>query len=134
MIPTIKNRVKRLQESRQPKMLATPVYDCMVDGEHQELSPLDIACAYMDGHNVIQGQQCRTVYTPVATPAEYRKNLEEMQEWVRQCEEEYNSPESVAKRQAEYEELQRIGQLRAQDFYSGRDMDECHPLPWTKKG
>lgn len=45
---------------------------------------------------------------------------------------EYNSPEAKAQRKAEYEELQRLGELRRMDCLMGRDMDKEHPLPWAK--
>ena len=45
---------------------------------------------------------------------------------------EYNSPEAKARQEAEYQELQRLGELRREDFYKGRDMDKEHPLPWKK--
>ena len=60
-------------------------------------------------------------------------SLEEIDAYMAEAKREYNSPEAVAKCQAEYEELCRIGELRRQDFYSGRDMDKCHPLPWQRK-
>ena len=43
---------------------------------------------------------------------------------------EYNSPEAIAQREAEYQELQRLGRLRAS---CAGDMDELYPLPWAKK-
>ena len=45
---------------------------------------------------------------------------------------EYNSPEAKARRQAEYEELCRVGELRHQAFLRGEDPDK-YPLPWEKK-
>ncbi len=42
---------------------------------------------------------------------------------------EYNAPEAVAQRQAEYNELQEIGKLRQQAFEHGEDMS-IYPLPW----
>lgn len=63
-------------------------------------------------------------------PEQIRKAHEELAAIMEQLQAEYNAPEAVAQRKAEYEELQRIGELRRQDFYCGRNMDECHPLPW----
>lgn len=65
-----------------------------------------------------------------ATPAEQQAMRENVERWMQEAAERYNSPEEVAKRKAKYEELQRIGELRRMDFYCGRNMDECHPLPW----
>lgn len=62
-----------------------------------------------------------------------RPGIEALIEYFDELQREYNAPEAVAKREAEYAELQRIGELRRQDFYAGRDMDKCHPLPWAGK-
>jgi hypothetical protein len=64
------------------------------------------------------------------TPAEQAAMREDLERYMRESVERYNSPEEVAKRKAEYEELQRIGELRRMDCLCGRDMDKCHPLPW----
>lgn len=45
---------------------------------------------------------------------------------------EHNAPEAKARREAEYQELQRLGELRRMDCLCGRDMDKEHPLPWAK--
>lgn len=52
--------------------------------------------------------------------------------WLDEAFEEYNKPEREEQRRKEYEELQRLGELRREDFYHGRDMDKEHPLPWAK--
>lgn len=44
----------------------------------------------------------------------------------------YNSPQEKAKREAEYQELQRIGALRKAAFERGEPMDK-YPLPWEKE-
>ena len=131
----IRNRVRKLQRDRGPEMLETPLYDCIVDGEHLELDPLEIAYTqYVEGKSINVGPRCNTRYTPKATPAQYQENLRELDRIFAEISAEHNSPEAKAQRKAEYEELQRIGELRRQDCLAGRNMDECHPLPWTKKG
>lgn len=68
---------------------------------------------------------------PPATPAEIAANMAELDALMQKSIEEYNAPEAVAKREAEYKELCRIGELRRQAFYSGRPMSD-YPLPWEK--
>ena len=102
----LKNRVRRLQRHRTPEMLATVYYDCIVDGKHQEMTILDIAYAQaFEGKQVTQGPQCRVEYTPAATPEEYQANLRELDRIMREEMEKFNSPEEVAKREAEYEQI-----------------------------
>lgn len=111
--------------------IPVPLFSCIVDGEEQELTALDFAYAVSTGHSGTMGAKCGITYweTSEATTEE---RLKKMDDFIKQAEEEYNSPEAEAKRKADYEELCRIGELRAQDFYAGRDMDKCHPLPWQK--
>ena len=63
-------------------------------------------------------------------PEKIKAICAELEAYFEKASAEYNSPEAVAQRKAEYEEVQRIGELRRQDFYAGRDMNKCHPLPW----
>ena len=78
----------------------------------------------------IDPAEVRTKLERKPTPEEQAAMREELDAWVKAEVERYNSPEEVAKRKAEYEELQRIGELRRMDCLCGRDMDKCHPLPW----
>ncbi len=78
------------------------------------------------------GTEVRTELERNPTPAEQKQMRADLERWVQESEEEYNSPEAVAQRQKEYEELQKIGELRRMDFMCGRNMDECHPLPWQR--
>lgn len=78
----------------------------------------------------IDPAEVRTKLERNPTPEEQAAMREEMEKWIQETREQYNSPEEVAKREAEYAELQKIGELRQMDFLCGRDMDECHPLPW----
>lgn len=130
----IKRRVRQLQEKMNPppKMYEIPIYDCIIDGEHKQLELLDIATVHLDGkdHQITIGGQCGARYEQEATPQEKAQRLKDFQAWFKQWQDEYNSPEAVEKRRQEYEELQRIGELRRQDFLCGRDMDKCHPLPF----
>ena len=66
------------------------------------------------------------------TRAEFEERVREVEAIFREYEEEYNSPEAKAKREAEYQELKRIGELRRQAFMRGEPMDK-YPLPWEKK-
>ena len=67
------------------------------------------------------------------TKAELEKTQNEIMAAFDEIAAEYNSPEAIAKRKADYQKLQRLGELRRMDFYSGRDMDKEHPLPWTEE-
>ena len=67
------------------------------------------------------------------TDAEYKERVEEVKAYMKKATEEFNSEEAKRKREAEYQELQRLGELRRNDFYCGRDMDKEHPLPWQEK-
>lgn len=66
------------------------------------------------------------------TPEECKAMRADVERWVQEEVERFNSPEEVAKREAEYAELQKIGELRRMDFMCGRDPDVCHPLPWQR--
>lgn len=78
----------------------------------------------------IDPAEVRTKLERNPTPEEQLAMREDLDRYMREAEDLYNSPEEVAKRKAGYAELQRIGELRRMDFYAGRDMDKCHPLPW----
>ena len=78
----------------------------------------------------IDPAEVRTKLERNPTPEEQIAMREELDRWVQEEVERYNSPEEVAKRKAWYEEVQRIGELRRMDCLCGRDMDKCHPLPW----
>jgi len=69
---------------------------------------------------------------PPPTKAEFEARVREVQEYMQKACDEFNSPENVKKREEEYKELCKIGELRRQAFYSGRPMDD-YPLPWEKK-
>lgn len=69
---------------------------------------------------------------PPRNREEVNKRTEEVQEAFEKAAAEYNTPEAIAQREAEYKELQRLGELRRMDFLAGRDMDKEHPLPWAK--
>lgn len=94
------------------------------DAGFEALNAAYAACMGIDPAEV------RTKLEKNPTPEEQEAMRQELAEWVEKAVEEYNSPEAVAQRKAEYEELQRIGELRRMDFLCGRDMDKCHPLPW----
>lgn len=65
------------------------------------------------------------------TREERRQIAEEVEAIARKYEEEYNRPEAKAKREAEYQEILRIGEQRRAAFMRGEDMDN-YPLPWEK--
>ena len=69
---------------------------------------------------------------PPRNRAELNKRLDEVREAFDEAAAEYNSPEAKAQREKEYQDLQRLGELRRMDCLTGRDMDKEHPLPWAK--
>lgn len=127
----LKKRVKALKEVRNGQKIERPLYDCIIDDEHMALTALDYAHMLLEGHNGSMGGQCGVVYEELEHDNRplHEKIAEVKAEIEKYCDF-FNSPEEVAKREAEYAELHRIGELRKWDFYCGRNMDECHPLPW----
>lgn len=65
------------------------------------------------------------------TEAQFRERVREVEELVQAMTDEYNTPEAKAKREEEYQELQRIGAQRAAAFQRGEDMSK-YPLPWER--
>lgn len=125
-------RVEALEAGAAAKAIPIPIFSCIIDGEEKELTALDFAFSLLEGHKGSMGGQCGVIYKePDPRPLPVKVN--ELEAYFAEIEAKYNSPEEEAKRRAEYEELQRIGELRRMDFYCGRDMDKCHPLPWQKK-
>ena len=107
------------------------MFACIIDGEARELTALDYAFLLMEGHDGSMGGQCGTIYEE-PDPRPLSVKVDEVEAAFDAAQREYNSPEAVAKRKADYEELQRLGELRRMDFYCGHDMDLCHPLPWQQ--
>ena len=125
------SRVEALEAGAAAKAIPIPLFACIIDGEEKELTALDFAFSLLEGHKGSMGGQCGVIYKePDPRPLSVKVN--ELEAYFAEIEAKYNSPEEEAKRKAEYEELQRIGELRRMDFYCGRDMDECHPLPWQR--
>ena len=126
------SRLEALEAARNAdNRIPVPLFSCIIDGEEQELTALDFAYALSTGHTGTMGGQCGITYWETGEETT-EERMKKMDEFMKQIEAEYNSPEAEAKRKADYEELCRIGELRMQDFYAGRDMDKCHPLPWQK--
>lgn len=125
----LKSRLKRIEAATRPSVPTLPTYHCIIEGEAQVMTLLDFTYAtVVEGKQGTRGDYAgeRELEGPFMTP-------EELAQWFDEVVAEYNSPEAAAKRQAEYEELQRIGELRRMDFECGRNMDECHPLPWQNR-
>lgn len=125
----LKSRLKRIEAATRPSVPTLPTYHCIIEGEAQVMTLLEFTyTTVVAGKQGTRGDYAgeRELEGPFMTP-------EELSQWFDEVVAEYNSPEAVAQRQAEYEELQRIGELRRQDFECGRNMDECHPLPWQNR-
>ena len=145
----VKRRLRKFQkETRKAQELTPVVADIIREGRYyDELTPQEEeeVAGYWgtdrDTFEVVHGGifnnyslHFRIERKP--QPPRNRKELNERIEEIRAAFEEevaeYNSPEAIAQREAEYQELQRLGELRARDFYAGRDMDKEHPLPWAE--
>ena len=146
----VKRRLRKFQkETREAQELTPVVADIIREGRYyDELTPQEKeeVAGYWgtdrDTFEVVHGGifnnyslHFRIERKP--QPPRNRKELNERIEEIRAAFEEevaeYNSPEAIAQREAEYQELQRLGELRAMDFYAGKDMDKEHPLPWAEK-
>lgn len=67
------------------------------------------------------------------TEAQFRERVREVEALVQAMTDEYNAPEARAKREADYQELQRIGAQRKAAYDRGEPMSN-YPLPWERKG
>lgn len=123
----IKKRVDTIERSTRAARPTMTTYHCIIEGEAQVMTLLDFTFAtVVEGKKGTMGRIAGEVPIDPPDPGELERAFQEMVD-------EYNSPEAEAKRKAEREELDRIAELRRMDFYAGRDMDECHPLPWQKR-
>lgn len=57
------------------------------------------------------------------------KAVEDIKTWFAECQAQYNAPEAVRQRREEYNEVQRIGELRRAAFCRNEPMIR-YPLPW----
>ena len=123
----IKKRVDTIERSTKAARPTLTTYHCIIDGEAQVMTLLEFMWATeVEGKQGKRGRIAGAVPIDPPAPGELAAVFEAMKA-------EYNSPEAQAQRQAEREELDRIAELRRMDFYAGRDMNECHPLPWQKR-
>lgn len=76
-------------------------------------------------------QKAEEIVTVSAGEARFLEAVREMEEAVKRHVEEFNTSKAVARRKAEYEELQRIGEQRRAAFYRGESWD-AYPLPWER--
>ena len=146
----VKRRLRKFQkEARQAGEITPVVADIIREGRYyDELTPREKAevAAYWgtdrDTFEVVHGGifnnfslhfRIERKPQPPRTKAEREKIDNEIREVWDKVTAEYNSPEAIAQREAEYQELQRLGELRRMDFLCGRDMDKEHPLPWAEK-
>lgn len=123
----IKKRVDTIERSTRAARPTMTTYHCIIEGEAQVMTLLDFTFAtVVEGKKGTMGRIAGEVPIDPPAPGELEAAFEAMKA-------EYNSPEAKAQRKAEREELDRIAELRRRDFECGRNMDECHPLPWQKR-
>lgn len=125
---SIITRIEALEADAVAKKIPVPLFACIIDGAEVEMRALDYAYMIAQGHAGSMGGQCGITY--IDEPS--RISMEELDAAFDEMEREYNSPAAEAQRKAEYEEIQRLGELRRMDCLCGRDMDICHPLPWQQ--
>lgn len=65
------------------------------------------------------------------TPEEHAQRVREVEAYIQALTDEYNTPEAKAKREADYQEMRRIGELRRQAHERGETMSN-YPLPWER--
>lgn len=144
-----KRLLKYQQETMQSRGITPVVADIIQEGRYyDELTPheKEEVAGYWgtdrDTFEVVHGgifNNCslhlRIERKPLAprNRKELNERIEELTAILDEAAAEYNSPESIAQREAEYQELQRLGELRKQDCLAGLDMDKEHPLPWAEK-
>ena len=123
----LNNRLKRIERTMKATSPTLITYYCIIDGKPEVMTYLEYFWATkVEGK---QGELGKIAGAVTIEPLEQN----ELEKIMNDAIQEYNSPEAIAQRQAEYEELQRIGELRRIDFQCGRDMDKCHPLPWQNR-
>ena len=141
-----KNRLKRLEIKANSGCFADVLSWIHAGRFFDELSPEEQEryCLYRYGENFTEPPEAYLakvfgslfnlhfkleVKPKPLTQAEMKKQVEELDEYMKMRLEEENSPENREKRRKEYEELQEIGRKRKEAFYAGIPMD-TYPLPW----
>lgn len=145
-LASLKNRIKKAQANTHAGEALGRIAELIAQGAYyDELTDEEknAYCDYLgserDAMEAVEAMVTGTLHFPVKrkekplTEAQFRERVREVEDIVNGYIEEYNAPEAKAKREAEYQELQRIGALRAAAFQRGEPMDK-YPLPWEKKG
>ena len=141
----IKNRITKAQaNARAGEPLARIAHLLSLGAFYDECTDEDknAYCAYIgterEALETVRGYLLGTLHFKLErkpkppTPDEHRANVREVEAFFDEKRKEYNSPEVKAKREAEYQELQRIGAQRAAAFQAGKPWD-AYPLPWERK-
>ena len=145
-LASLKNRIKKAQANTHAGEALGRIAELIAQGAYyDELTDEEknAYCDYLgserDAMEAVEAMVTGTLHFPVKrkekplTEAQFRERVEEVEALVMGYTEEYNAPEARAKREAEYQELQRIGALRKAAYDRGEPMDK-YPLPWEKKG
>lgn len=145
-LASLKNRIRKAQANTHAGEALGRIAELIAQGAYyDELTDEEknAYCDYLgserDAMEAVEAMVTGTLHFPVKrkekplTEAQFRERVREVEDIVNGYVEEYNAPEARAKREAEYQELQRIGALRAAAFQRGEPMDK-YPLPWEKKG
>lgn len=145
-LASLKNRIRKAQRNTHAGEALGRIAELIAQGAYyDELTDEEknAYCDYLgserDAMEAVEAMVTGTLHFPVKrkekplTEAQFRERVEEVEALVMGYAEEYNAPEARAKREAEYQELQRIGALRKAAFERGEPMDK-YPLPWEKKG
>ena len=145
-LASLKNRIKKAQANTHAGEALGRIAELIAQGAYyDELTDEEknAYCDYLgserDAMEAVEAMVTGTLHFPVKrkekplTEAQFRERVREVEDIVNGYVEEYNAPEARAKREAEYQEMQRIGALRKAAYDRGEPMDK-YPLPWEKKG
>ena len=145
-LASLKNRIRKAQRNTHAGETLGRIAELIAQGAYyDELTDEEknAYCDYLgserDAMEAVETMVTGTLHFPVKrkekplTEAQFRERVREVEDIVNGYIEEYNAPEARAKREAEYQEMHRIGALRKAAYDRGEPMEK-YPLPWEKKG
>ena len=144
-LASLKNRIKKAQGRTHAGEYLGRIAELIAQGAYYDELTDEEKTAYCDylgtqreAFEQVYGYIMGSLHIPIEkkpkplTEAQFRERAREVEGIVNGYIKEYNAPEARADRERQYQELQRIGALRAAAFHRGEPMDK-YPLPWEKK-
>lgn len=145
-LASLKNRIKKAQGRTHAGEYLGRIAELIAQGAYYDELTDEEKTAYCDylgtereAFETVHGYIMGSLHIPIEkkpkplTEAQFRERVREVEAYMQEITDEYNAPEAKAKREAEYQELHRIGALRKAAFERGEPMEK-YPLPWEKKG